>query len=104
MWLLYTAIAMVFYFIGDYYGMVYSLPEGKPYHMWLASAAYMGTVMLWFPTLSNYNNICVVGMIWTALYTIIGLFVGIVCFKLSLTGSQIVGIIITLIGVAILLK
>lgn len=104
MWIFYTAAAMVFYAMGDYLSVLYANPEGRPWHMWAGVAAYTCTVVLWFPALSDKNNICVLGMLWTAFYTIIGLVIGLWCFKQPLTGLQMAGVAVTAVGVFMLLK
>jgi multidrug transporter EmrE-like cation transporter len=103
MWIYYTIVAMIFYTVAEYYSKRYAT-DGTSWFMFLSIIFYMITVFLWFPTLSNKNELCVVSLIWTMLYAIIGSFLGLIVFKEVLTPIQMLGVGLAFVSIFLLTK
>lgn len=101
-WLIYTLCAMIFYFLGDVFSKLYANPGGQFWHAAAGVLAYSMTCVLWFPAIAARNEMCVIGMLWLAMYTTIGFVVAIGLFGERLNIHQIIGIVVILVGVIIM--
>jgi len=100
MWILYTAIALLFYSVGEYYSKLYA--NGRFCAMFLGLACYMICTAFWFPALKNNNHLVVMSLIWSLGYSIVAVLVGVLIFKEHLVVQHCVGIILAAIAIILL--
>lgn len=97
-WILF---AMVFYTIGEYYAKKF----GNTSDIRFAVVAWVGyaiNAMFFFPAISKYNSLSILGTLWNVFYVIITLFIGIVVFKETLAATQVVGLVFAFIAIILL--
>lgn len=103
MWILYTSIAMVFYTIAEYYSKKYAT-FGNNKYLLISIMTYIMVMLLWFPALSNKNELCVLNLMWTMMYALIGSFLGLIIFKEVLTPIQMLGVGLAFISIFLMCK
>lgn len=94
---------MIFYGLAEFLSKKYA--NTCNYKFALASIlAYVVVSVLWLPSLQAKNSLAILSTVWTILYTIIGVFIGIFIFKEQLNAYNYVGIILALIALYFLCK
>lgn len=103
LWILYTAIALIFYAIGEYYSKIYA-NTGRGLVLTFALLAYMLTTLLWFPSLKNNNQLIVMTIIWDLAYILIGFVLGFFVFHEVLSATQWTGVALSIVSIILLLN
>ncbi len=85
---------------GDYFAKRWSIDRGANRY-WIAVVFYLLAAQLYLPTLLK-EGLVITSLIWSLLSTIGFLFVGLVVFKETLTGLQMVGVALGLVAMVIL--
>ncbi len=97
LWLVLGAAAVVG---GDYFAKRWSI-DRRAYLFWIAVAFYLLGAQFYLPSLLK-EGLVITSLVWSLLSTIGFLFVGLVVFKETLTGLQMVGVGLGLVAMVIL--
>lgn len=100
MWILCTAIGMLFYSVAEYFSKMYA--NGVPYVIIVAFIAYIACTAFWFPALKNNNQLVVMAFIWSIAQALITMVIGILMFKEHLNIMQTAGTVLAIGALALL--
>ena len=100
---IFTAIAMVFYFIGEILSKYYA---NTSYLKWAVLAVLSDLIVyiLWLPALQQKNSIALLGTMWTVCFAVISIFVGLIVFREHINGYNYVGLGLALTALYFLCK
>lgn len=102
-WISYTVLGGIMFTIGEYFSKRYVMDKA-PLMLLLSMIAYIINLVFWYEALDCTKHLSSMSLTWTAMYAVLGLAVGIVVFKETLSLQQIVGVTLAIIGMCMINK